>query len=512
SGEDTTSWFVREVQRGLHRRYPQGIPEKSQKQADYECGIITQMGFPGYFLVVADYINWAKAQGIRVGPGRGSGAGSIVAYAMGITELDPLEHGLMFERFLNPERVSMPDIDVDFDERRRGEVIDYVTEKYGKDRVAQVVTYGKIKAKQALKDSCRIMDKPYALGDQLTKKMPPAIMGKDIPLSGIYDEKHPRYGEASEFRQYVSDNAGEVKPVIKMAQGLEGITRQWGVHACAVIMSSHDLTDIVPMMKRLADGAIITQFDYPTCETLGLLKMDFLGLRNLTVISDALDNIVANGKEPLDLEQVPLDNRPTYELLSRAETLGVFQLDSAGMRSLMRLMKPTEFSDISAVGALYRPGPMGANSHTNYALRKNGRQEIEPIHPALSEALADILDETYGLIVYQEQVMAIAQKVAGYSLGQADILRRAMGKKKKKEMDKQYSRFHDGMIERGYPEDAVSKLWEILVPFSSYAFNKSHSAAYGLVSYWTAYLKANYPTEYMAALLTSTKDNKDKLG
>ncbi|MDU5309325.1 MAG: DNA polymerase III subunit alpha, partial [Varibaculum cambriense] len=357
---DTTSWFVREVQRGLHRRYPQGIPEKSQKQADYECGIITQMGFPGYFLVVADYINWAKAQGIRVGPGRGSGAGSIVAYAMGITELDPLEHGLMFERFLNPERVSMPDIDVDFDERRRGEVIDYVTEKYGKDRVAQVVTYGKIKAKQALKDSCRIMDKPYALGDQLTKKMPPAIMGKDIPLSGIYDEKHPRYGEASEFRQYVSDNAGEVKPVIKMAQGLEGITRQWGVHACAVIMSSHDLTDIVPMMKRLADGAIITQFDYPTCETLGLLKMDFLGLRNLTVISDALDNIVANGKEPLDLEQVPLDNRATYELLSRAETLGVFQLDSAGMRSLMRLMKPTEFSDISAVGALYRPGPMGA--------------------------------------------------------------------------------------------------------------------------------------------------------
>lgn len=511
AGEDTTSWFVKEVQRGLHRRYPQGIPEKSQKQADYECGIITQMGFPGYFLVVADYINWAKEQGIRVGPGRGSGAGSIVAYAMGITELDPLEHGLMFERFLNPERVSMPDIDVDFDERRRGEVIDYVTEKYGKDRVAQVVTYGKIKAKQALKDSCRIMDKPYALGDQLTKKMPPAIMGKDIPLSGIYDDKHPRYGEASEFRQYVSDNEGEVKPVIKMAQGLEGLTRQWGVHACAVIMSSHDLTDIVPMMKRPADGAIITQFDYPTCETLGLLKMDFLGLRNLTVISDALDNIVANGKEPLDLEQVPLDNRPTYELLSRAETLGVFQLDSAGMRSLMRLMKPTEFSDISAVGALYRPGPMGANSHTNYALRKNGRQEIEPIHPALSEALADILDETYGLIVYQEQVMAIAQKVAGYSLGQADILRRAMGKKKKKEMDKQYSRFHDGMIERGYPEEAVSKLWEILVPFSSYAFNKSHSAAYGLVSYWTAYLKANYPTEYMAALLTSTKDNKDKL-
>lgn len=510
-GEDETSWFIKEVERGLEKRFPGGVPEDARKQAEYECGVIAQMGFPGYFLVVADYINWAKERGIRVGPGRGSGAGSIVAYAMGITELNPLAHGLMFERFLNPERVSMPDFDVDFDERRRGEVIDYVTKRYGAEKVSQVVTYGTIQAKQALKDSARIMDKPYALGDELTKKMPPAVMGKNISVSGIFDPAHPRYGEAAEFRQYYQDNKGEVAPVVELAKGLEGLTRQWGVHACAVIMSSHELTDIIPMMRRPQDGAIITQFDYPTCETLGLLKMDFLGLRNLTVISDAEANIIANGKPPVDLDHVPLDDKATYELLSRADTLGVFQLDSAGMRSLLRLMKPTEFADISAVGALYRPGPMGADSHNKYALRKNGRQVIEPIHPALSEALEDILGETYGLIVYQEQVMAIAQKLAGYSLGEADILRRAMGKKKKAEMDKQFSKFEAGMLEKGFPKDAISTLWEILVPFSSYAFNKSHSAAYGLVSYWTAYLKANYPTEYMAALLTSIGDKKDKI-
>ncbi|MDO4613372.1 MAG: DNA polymerase III subunit alpha [Actinomycetaceae bacterium] len=510
-GEDANSWFVKEVERGMNKRFPGGIPDAERKQVDYECEIIMQMKFPGYFLVVADYINWAKDHGIRVGPGRGSGAGSMVAYAMGITELNPLEHGLMFERFLNPERVSMPDIDVDFDERRRDEVIDYVTRLYGSDRVAQVVTYGKIKTKQALKDSARILSKPYSLGDQLTKKMPPTIMGKDISVSGMFDPADPRYREAEEFRQYYAENESELEPVISLARGLEGITRQWGVHACAVIMSSEVLTEIIPMMKRIKDGAIITQFDYPTCEHLGLLKMDFLGLRNLTVISDAQENIVMNGKPALDLEAVSLDDKATYELLSRGDTLGVFQLDGAGMRVLLRLMKPTQFSDISAVGALYRPGPMGADSHTNYALRKNGRQEITPIHPSLAEPLAEILDETYGLIVYQEQVMAIARKVAGYTLGEADILRRAMGKKKKKEMDKQFASFSQGMRERGYPEDAITTLWEILVPFSSYAFNKSHSAAYGLVSYWTAYLKANYPAEYMAALLTSTRTSYDKM-
>lgn len=510
-GESETSWFIKEVERGLQKRFPNGVPEAERKQAEYECGVIERMQFPGYFLVVADYINWAKDRGIRVGPGRGSGAGSMVAYAMGITELNPLTYGLMFERFLNPERVSMPDFDVDFDERRRDEVIDYVTQRYGADKVAQVVTYGTIKAKQALKDSARILSKPYSVGEQLTKKMPKAIQGKDMSVAGMFTPTDPRYAEAEEFRRYLEDNREQLEPVVTLARELEGLTRQWGVHACAVIMSSHTLTEIIPMMRRVKDGAVITQFDYPTCETLGLLKMDFLGLRNLTVISDAQDNIVANGKPALDLEGISLEDAATYDLLSSGETLGVFQLDSTGMRQLLRLMRPTNFFDISAVGALYRPGPMGAQSHTNYALRKNGRQEITPIHPALAEPLHEILAETYGLIVYQEQVMAIAQKLAGYSLGQADLLRRAMGKKKKAEMDKQFATFKAGMLERGYPEAAVKTLWEILVPFSAYAFNKSHSAAYGLISYWTAYLKANYPAEYMAALLTSTGNNRDKL-
>ena len=509
-GETEESWFVKEVEKGLHIRYPEGIPDDVRKQADYETGIIIQMKFPGYFLVVADFINWAKDNGIRVGPGRGSGAGSMVAYAMRITDLDPLPHGLIFERFLNPDRVSMPDFDVDFDDRRRGEVIQYVTDKYGDERVAQIVTYGTIKAKQALKDAGRVLGFPFSMGEKLTKAMPPAVMGKDMPLTGMFDPEHERYKEASEFRTVVETDP-EAKTVFDTALGIENLKRQWGVHAAGVIMSSDPLIDIIPIMKREQDGQIVTQFDYPACESLGLIKMDFLGLRNLTIISDALDNIKANRGEDLDLEQLPLDDRPSYDLLSRGDTLGVFQLDGGPMRSLLRLMKPDNFEDVSAVIALYRPGPMGANSHTNYALRKNALQEVTPIHPELAEPLKDILDISYGLIIYQEQVMAIAQRVAGFSLGQADILRRAMGKKKKSELDKQYEGFHGGMIERGFGEDAIKALWDILLPVSDYAFNKAHSAAYGLVSYWTAYLKAHYPAEYMAALLTSVGDSKDKM-
>ncbi|GAD33386.1 DNA polymerase III subunit alpha [Microbacterium sp. AISO3] len=509
-GETEDSWLVKEVEAGLHYRYPGGIPDKVRKQAEYETGIILQMGFPGYFLVVADFINWAKDNGIRVGPGRGSGAGSMVAYAMRITDLDPLEHGLIFERFLNPDRVSMPDFDVDFDDRRRGEVIEYVTEKYGSERVAQIVTYGTIKSKQALKDAGRVLGFPFSMGEKLTKAMPPAVMGKDMPLDGMFNKDHPRFKEASEFRALI-DTDPEAKTVFDRALGLEGLKRQWGVHAAGVIMSSEPLLDIIPIMRREQDGQIVTQFDYPSCETLGLIKMDFLGLRNLTIISDALDNIRMNRGEELDLEHLALDDRPAYDLLTRGDTLGVFQLDGGPMRSLLRLMKPDNFEDISAVIALYRPGPMGANSHTNYALRKNGLQPITPIHPELEEPLRDILDTTYGLIIYQEQVMAIAQKVAGFSLGQADILRRAMGKKKKSELDKQYEGFSGGMKERGFGEGAIQALWDILLPFSDYAFNKAHSAAYGLVSYWTAYLKAHYPAEYMAALLTSVGDSKDKM-
>ena len=509
-GEDENSWFVKEVDKGLRYRYPDGIPEAVRKQADFEVGVIIGMGFPGYFLVVADFINWAKDNGIRVGPGRGSGAGSMCAYAMRITDLDPLVHGLIFERFLNPDRVSMPDFDIDFDERRRGEVIRYVSDKYGDDRVSMIVTYGTIKAKQAVKDSSRILGYPFAMGDRITKAMPAAVMGKDVPLKSIFDEKHERYREGGDFRS-LYDGDGDVRTVVDTAIGIEGLKRQWGVHAAGVIMSSAPLLDVIPVMRRPADGAVITQFDYPTCEKLGLIKMDFLGLRNLTVLDDALMNIENNRGEKIVLEELELTDPATYALLQKGDTLGVFQLDGGPMRALLRSMQPDTFEDISAVGALYRPGPMGADSHNKYARRKTGREPVEPLHPELADALEEVLGETYGLIVYQEQVMAIAQQLAGYTLGQADLLRRAMGKKKKSELDKQFENFSAGMVERGFSHGSIKALWETLVPFSDYAFNKAHSAAYGLVSYWTAFLKANYPAEYMAALLTSVKDDKDKM-
>jgi len=508
-GESEQSWFVKEVERGLRQRYPSGVPDEARKRAEYEVGVVLQMGFPGYFLVVADFINWAKQQGIRVGPGRGSAAGAIVAYVLGITDLDPIKHGLLFERFLNPERVSMPDIDVDFDERRRADVIRYVTEKYGEERVAQIVTFGTLKAKAAVKDSARVLGYPYALGDRITKAMPPPVMGKDVSLTGIFDAKSERYGEAAEFRA-LYESEPDVQRVVDTARGLENLKRQWGVHAAGIIMSSEPLMDHVALLRREQDGAIITQFDYPTCDRLGLLKMDFLGLRNLTVMDDAVRTIQTNRGESVVLEELSLDDRTTYELLASGDTLGVFQLDGGPMRALLRSMRPDSFEDISAVLALYRPGPMGANAHNDYADRKNGRKPVTPIHPELADALADILDSTYGVIVYQEQVMAIAQKLAGYSLGSADNLRRAMGKKKKEVLDKEFVPFRDGMRANGYSDHAIKTLWDLLVPFADYAFNKAHTAGYGLVSYWTAYLKANYPAEYMAALLTSVRDDKDK--
>ncbi len=509
-GEDETSWMVKEVERGLRVRYPGGIPDEARKRSEFELGVITQMGFSGYFLVVADFINWAKDNGIRVGPGRGSGAGSIVAYALRITDLDPLVHGLLFERFLNPDRVSMPDFDIDFDERRRGEVIKYVSDKYGEDRVSMIVTYGTIKSKQAVKDSSRILGYPFAMGDRITKAMPQAVMGKDVPLQEIFNPEHRRYGEGGEFRSLVESDP-DVRRVVDTAIGIEGLKRQWGVHAAGVIMSSEPLIDVIPLLRRPADGAMITQFDYPTCEALGLIKMDFLGLRNLTVLDDCLKNIQANRGETVVLEELTLDDPAAYTLLQRGDTLGVFQLDGGPMRALLRSMRPDEFKDISAVGALYRPGPMGMDSHNKYARRKTGREPVVPIHPELAEPLAEVLDETYGLLVYQEQVMAIVRKVAGYSLGQADLLRKAMGKKKKEILDAEYVPYSEGMRANGFGEGAIKALWEALLPFSDYAFNKAHSAAYGLVSYWTAYLKANYPAEYMAALLTSVKDDKDKM-
>jgi DNA polymerase-3 subunit alpha len=508
-GQTEASWLRTEVSRGLAERYPGGVPEDRLARADYELGVIEQMGFPGYFLVVADLCRHARESNIRVGPGRGSATGALVAFALRITELDPIEHGLIFERFLNPERVSMPDIDLDFDERRRGDMIRYATQRYGDDRVSQIITYGTIKAKQAVKDSARVLGHPFVMGDKITKVMPPPVMGKDMPLSGIFDTTHERYKEAGEFRA-IYDTDPEVKKVVDTARGLEGLKRQWGVHAAGVILSSEPLLDVIPIIRREQDGAIITQFDMGACESLGLLKMDFLGLRNLTVLDDCLRNIEANRGERLELETLPLDQPEAYELLCRGETIGVFQMEGGPMRSLIRSMQPSTFEDIAALIALYRPGPMGMGSHIAYVERKHNRQHNDPIHAELAEPLAEILAETYGVIVYQEQVMAIAQKVAGYSLGQADLLRRAMGKKKKAILDKEYLPFCAGMKANGYSEAAIAKLWDTLIPFADYAFNKSHSAGYGLVSYWTAYLKARYPAEYMAALLSSVRDDKDK--
>lgn len=513
-GHDQGTWLTHEVTEGLKRRFSNVggvVPQEYTDRAAYEIKVICDKGFPAYFLIVADLINYARSVGIRVGPGRGSAAGSLVAYSMGITNIDPIPHGLLFERFLNPERPSAPDIDIDFDDRRRGEMLRYAANKWGSDRVAQVITFGTIKTKAALKDSARVhYGQPgFAIADRITKALPPPIMAKDISVSGITDPSHERYKEAAEVRALI-DTDPDVRTIYETARGLEGLVRNAGVHACAVIMSSEPLIDAIPLWRRPQDGAVITGWDYPSCEAIGLLKMDFLGLRNLTIIGDAIENIKANRGIDLDLESLDLDDPKAYELLGRGDTLGVFQLDGSAMRDLLRRMQPTEFNDIVAVLALYRPGPMGMNAHNDYADRKNGRQAIKPIHPELEEPLKEILAETYGLIVYQEQIMFIAQKVAGYSMGKADALRKAMGKKKLEVLEAEYKGFLEGMTANGFSAAAVKALWDTILPFAGYAFNKSHAAGYGLVSYWTAYLKANFQGEYMAGLLTSVGDDKDK--
>ncbi len=511
-GHTPTTWLREEVLRGLKDRFDGGdVPEEYLTRASYEIDVIDMKGYPSYFLIVAELIKHAREVGIRVGPGRGSAAGALVAYALTITNIDPMEHGLLFERFLNPERPSAPDIDIDFDDRRRGEMITYAAERWGEDKIAQVITFGTVKTKQAIKDSAKVnFGQPgFQMADRINGALPPAIMAKDIPLSGITDPEHERYAEAAEVRSLIETDP-DVAKIYETARGLEGVVRQAGVHACAVIMASVPLMEHIPMWKRPADGAIITGWDYPACEAIGLLKMDFLGLRNLTVLGDALENVKKNRDETIDLEALDTDDPAVYELLSRGDTLGVFQLDSGGMQELLKRMKPTGFNDIVASLALYRPGPMGVNAHWDYADRKNGRKPITPIHPELEEPLKEILDETYGLIVYQEQIMNISQKVANYTAGQADGFRKAMGKKKPEVLAKQYETFSAGMFDNGYSKEAVDALWGTIEPFASYAFNKSHAAGYALVSYWTAYMKANYTAEYMAALLTSVGDKKDK--
>lgn len=442
-----------------------------------------------------------------------SGGGSSVAFFTDIVEIDPIPHGLIFERFLNPERDSPPDIDSDFDDVNREKVIEYVRQKYGEEMVAMIITFGVIKAKSAIKDIARIYEEPFSVGETLTKALPAPIAGKEISLKEVFDKNAARYPEAEQFR----DEARKIdnKNLIPFALGIEGKMRQTGVHAAGVIMSSKPLKDSIPLMMRAKDQMTITQFDYPTCEDLGLIKMDFLGLRNLTVIDKAINAIERNHGiklVPQEIYDSVLTNpdQMTFDIINAGRTLGIFQLDSVAIAALARLIHVTSFNDISAILALYRPGPMGMESHTKYADRKNGREAITPIHPDLAEVLESILGETYGLVVFQEQIQFIAQKVADYSLGQADILRRAMGKKKKSILDAEFIPFSEGMKKNGYKDDAIQALWDTLVPFSEYGFNKSHSAAYALLSYLTAYLKAHYGPEFMAANLSTLTGDKDK--
>ena len=508
-GETQESQLRRDVMRGLEMRYGSPVPEHVLERFEIEMKVIGPMGFSSYFLIVADICKYARDNDIPVGPGRGSATGSIVAYATRITELCPLEHGLLFERFLNPERINPPDVDLDFDDRQRDQMVRYVTDKYGAAYTAQVNTFGTIKAKAAVKDSNRILGYPFAMGDRITKAMPPDVMGKGVPLKDLFNESHPRYSEGGEIRA-MYEQEPDVKKIIDTGLGIEGLTRGTGVHAAAVILSSAPLMDLIPLHMRDKDKVIITGFSYPQCEEMGLMKMDFLGLRNLGIIDHAIKVIKRNRGVELHTESIPLDDAKTYELMARGDTLGVFQLDGGPMRALLKLMEPTRFEDIAAVLALYRPGPMAANAHTNYAHRKNGRQEITPIHPELKEALEPILGTTFHLLVYQEQIMAVARQLAGYTLGGADLLRRAMGKKKKEILEESFAEFQAGMQGNGFSDESINALWDVMLPFSGYAFNKSHTAGYGLVSYWTAYLKANYPAEFMAALLTSVGDDKDK--
>ncbi|MGC8626667.1 MAG: DNA polymerase III subunit alpha [Acidimicrobiales bacterium] len=500
---------------GAQERYGSPLPAHVSKRLDYELGVIASMGFSDYFLIVWDLIRHAREQRIRVGPGRGSSAGSCVAYCLHIVDLDPLRYGLMFERFLNPGRKQMPDIDMDFDERYRGEMIRYASERWGWDHVAQIVTFSTIKARAAVRDAARVLGYPYALGDRIAKAMPPLVMGRDTPLWACFEEvpKHADgYKAAAELREmYEADP--DVKRVVDVAKGLEGLRRQDGIHAAAVVISADPLTEHLPVQRkpepggRPEDAPIVTQYEMHAVEELGLLKMDFLGLRNLSVIERALDLIEqTSGKRP-DIDHVPLDDPATYELLQRGDTVGVFQLEGANMRALVRSLAPTGIGDVAALVALYRPGPMAANMHYDYADRKNGRKPVTYLHPDLAEVLAD----TYGLMIYQESMLQVAQRFAGYSLEEAENLRKAAGKKVREIMAKEREKFVAGCVRTGYGEAIGTALFDIIEPFADYAFNKSHAFGYGLVAYWTAWLKANYPVEYMACLLTSVKDDKDKM-
>jgi len=512
-GETEVTYLRRLVEEGTHERYGPEPGSLVWERVEHELKIIEEMGFPAYFLIVWDLIRHARENGIRVGPGRGSAAGSIVSYVLRITDIDPLRYGLIFERFLNPGRRSMPDIDMDFDERYRGEMIRYAAEKYGHDRVAQIITFSTIKGKQAIRDSARVMGHPYSLGDRVAKAMPPAILGKDPTLDQVLNP--PEAGAPSEVRDWYANAQGlrelyeadpAVREVVDVARGLEGLRRQDSIHAAAVVIAPEPLDNIVPVQRK-GDGAeTVTQFEMYGVEDLGLLKMDFLGLRNLSIIERCLELMERTTGERVDIDNVPLDDERTFELLQSGNTIGVFQMEGAAMRALIRSLRPDSFNDVIALVALYRPGPMGANMHNLYADRKNGRAPVEELHPAVTEKLAD----TYQIMVYQEQVMLVAQELAGYSMSDADNLRRAMGKKIKSVMAAEEEKFVAGCLSQGHTEETGREMFRLIEHFAGYGFNRSHAAGYGLVAYQTAYLKAHFPAEYLASLLTATKRDKDR--
>ncbi|MGE5205972.1 MAG: DNA polymerase III subunit alpha [Chlamydiota bacterium] len=505
-GETLDTYFEKVARQGFARRVEvlrtleaQGrlkhpLSEYEQRLAR-EIAIIQQMKFAGYFLIVWDFIRYAKENNIPVGPGRGSAAGSLVSYAMGITDIDPLQHDLLFERFLNPERVSMPDIDIDFCMNRRGEVINYVTQKYGRENVAQIITFGTMAAKAAIKDVGRAMEIPYAEVDRIAKMVPTTL---NITIDRALEDSPPL--------KTAYDNDGQVKQLIETAKKLEGLVRNSGVHAAGVVISPRPLIELVPLHKTKNDE-IVTAYDMKAVEKMGLLKMDFLGLTTLTIVDDALKLIAQRG-EPLDMQKVPLDDTETYEkVFHTGLTSGIFQFESGGMTDVLRRYKPSTVEDLTALNALYRPGPIQGGMIDDFIERKWGRRKVEYELPELEP----ILKETLGVIVYQEQVMQIANALAGYSLGEADLLRRAMGKKIAEEMAKQRERFVQGALEKKLPQKKVEKIFDLMEQFAGYGFNKSHSAAYALLAYHTAYLKTHYPVEFMAALLTSQTGNTDNV-
>ena len=513
-GMDEEGYLRQLTYEGAAALYGDPLASHVRERIDYELGVIESMGFSAYFLVVWDLVRYARSQKIRVGPGRGSAAGSCVAYCLRIVDIDPIRYDLLFERFLNPGRKQMPDIDMDFDSRYRGDMIKYAAQTYGSDHVAQIITFSTIKARAAVRDAARVLDYPYIVGDKIAKLMPALIMGRDTPLYACL-EPHPKFEDgykmAAELRELYSTDK-EAKDVIDVARGLEGLRRGDGIHAAAVVITREPLTEYLPIQRKpepgspIEDAPIVTQYEMHGVEDLGLLKMDFLGLRNLDVMEITLDLVEhATGIRP-DIDNVPIDDAKTFELLRKGDTIGVFQLEGGPMRALIRSLEPSSFEDVAALVALYRPGPMAANMHTDYADRKNGRKPVAYDHADLEE----ILGPTFGLMIYQEQLMRVSQKLAGYTLEEADNLRKATGKKDRVLIAKERTKFVDGCEAQGYGRPFGEKMFDIIEPFADYSFNKSHSVGYGYVAYQTAYLKANHPREYLAALLTSVKGDKDR--